>query len=91
MNTTTNRIKSKREAFATHYGLDYADTEDYRYQYGRTTQPVWVVNDKYITVSKVGQAPAKHRNGIEWNWEEIKDEFINRDGWIIWESQVKIN
>lgn len=80
-------IKSKREALATHCGIDFAETEDYRYHYGQTTQPVWAFDDCYYCVTKTNQRPAKHRSGIEWNWMEEKNDFINKDGYKIWKSK----
>lgn len=77
-------IKSKRDAMAAHCGLDFAETEDYRYHYGLTTQPVWAFTRYYICVTKGNQKPAKHRQGTEWNWQEIPDPFVNKDGYKIW-------
>lgn len=60
-------IKSKREALATHLGLDFSETEDYRYHYGHTTQPVWSFDNAYYCVVKERSNPAKHRSGLEWD------------------------
>lgn len=79
-------IKSKREALAQHFNLDFAETEDFRYHQGRTTQPVYAFTDFYICITKGGQKPATHRDGFEWNWVEIKDDFVNKFGYNIWKS-----
>lgn len=84
-------IKSKREAFAVHCGLDFSETEDFRYHYGRTTQPVWAFDTCYYCITKQGQRPAKHRDGIQWNWKEIKNQFINQFGYIIWKAGTEVN
>lgn len=82
-------IKSKRDAFAQHCVLDFAETEDYRYHYGLTTQPVWAFDDCYYCVTNESQRPAKHRDGSIWQWQEIKNDFINKDGWKIWKAPTE--
>lgn len=82
-------IKSKRDAFAQHMMFDYAETEDYRYHYGHTTQPVWATDGLYICVTKHNQKPAKHRNNFEWDWNEVRNDLVNKDGYKIWESLSK--
>lgn len=78
-------IKSKRDAFATHCGLDYAETEHYRYHYGHTSQPVWAFDSCYYCVTKGSQKPAKYKGDADhWTWEEVKDNFVNTYGYKIW-------
>lgn len=82
-------IKSKRDALATHCNLDFAETEDYRYHYGHTSQPVWAFTDHYYCVTKRGQKPAKHTSGLEWKWQEVKNDFVNKDGYVIWKAPTE--
>jgi len=83
-------IKSKRDALATHLMLDFSETEDYRYHYGHTSQPVWAFTDCYYCVTRLNQKPAKHiLSEIDWNWEEVKNDFINKDGYKIWKADTE--
>jgi hypothetical protein len=77
-------VKTKRQAMAYHYCMDIAETEDNRYHYGRTTQPVWAFNSFYCCVTKETQRPAKHRDGMAWDWEQVGEV----DGFKIWEAKV---
>jgi len=79
-------IKNKRDAIAQHLMLDYSEVEDYRYHYGHTTQPVYAITDCYYCATKGSQKPAKHRSGMEWDWQEEKDSFVNQNGYKIWKS-----
>jgi len=79
-------IKNKREAIAHHLMLDYYEVEDYRYHYGHTTQPVYAIDDYYCAV-KANQKPAKHRYDMDFNWVEIADEFLNKNGYKIYKSK----
>lgn len=89
MSTQRKEIKSKRDAFAAHYMLDLAETEDYRYHYGHTSQPVWAFSEKYACVTKGNQKPATHTSGLEWKWKEIPDAFLNRNGYKLWEAPTE--
>lgn len=82
-------VKNKRDAIAAHLMLDYSEVEDYRYHFGLTTQPVYAFTDAYYCVTKGSQRPAKHREGLEWDWKEVVDDFVNRDGYRIWKSTTK--
>lgn len=81
-------IKSKREAFAEHCMLDFSETEDYRYHYGHTSGPVWAFSECYFSVTKKGQKPPTHRSGLKWNWVEVKNDYVNKDGYIIWKAET---
>lgn len=87
---TTNKqkpaIKSKRDAIATHCGLELSEVEYYRYHYGLTTQPVYAFTDQYYCVTRAGEKPAKHREGIKWNWKIVPDAFVNESGYFIWQA-----
>ena len=82
-------IKTRRQAFAQYCGLDHAETEDYRYHAGRTSIPVYAINHTYYCVTKGKQKPASHRDGMGLSWKEVKDDFVNKDGWKIWEAVAK--
>ena len=82
-------IKSKREAVATHVQFDFQEIEEYRYHYGKTSQPVYALTDAYYCATKPNQRPAKHVDGMDWKWKEVKNEFINKDGWIIWKADCE--
>ena len=79
-------IKSRNEAFATHCGLDISEAKEYRYHYGKTSQPVWAINNEYYCVTKARQKPATHRDGMEWEWVEVADKILNENGYKIWKS-----
>lgn len=78
-------IKNKRDAIAQHLMLDYSEVEDYRYHYGHTTQPVYAIDDAYYCATKT--SPAKHRYDMEFNWVEVADEFLNKNGYKIYKSK----
>lgn len=80
-------IKSKREAIATYTGMDFYDIEDLRYHQGQTSQPVYAFTDYYLCVARKGQKPAKHRSGMEWEWEEVVDSYVNGYGYKIWKAK----
>lgn len=86
MTTIYKTIKSKRDAIAQHLSLDIAEVEDYRYHYGHTTQPVYAFTSSYYCATKMNQRPAKHRDGMAWEWVEVKDDYVNRGGYKIWKS-----
>jgi hypothetical protein len=79
-------IQNKNEAFASHCGLEISEAKEYRYHQGRTSHPVWAINDEYYCVTKGNQKPAVHRDGMTWNWIEIPDEMINNFGYRVWKS-----
>jgi len=80
-------IKSKRQAIATHLGLDASDIEHYRYHYGLTSQPVYAFSDCYYCATKGNQKPATHINGsIVWKWEAVTDGYLQKSGYKIWKS-----
>jgi hypothetical protein len=81
-------MKSKLEAIATHLMMDISELKDYRYHFGRTSQPVFAIGDSYYCITKLTQKPAKHRDGMIWNWFETKDEYLNTYGYHVWESKI---
>ena len=79
-------LMTRTQAFANHIGCDLAEVKDYRYHYGRTSLPVWSVDNQYYCVTKVGAKPSTHRNGMEFDWVQLKDNFAEASGFQIWIS-----
>jgi hypothetical protein len=75
---------TKNQAFASHCGLDLSESREYRYHTGRTSQPVWAIDNAYYCVTKGNELPATHRDGMEWNWTEIADQHLNQYHYKIW-------
>jgi hypothetical protein len=69
---------------ATEFGWDNSEMEECRYQSGRTDRPVFVINDDYYCAVKIGQKPAKHYDGGQWNWQQKSSRFAESNGWQIW-------
>jgi hypothetical protein len=80
-------IKTKNSAIASHLMLEASELKDYRYHYGRTSLPVWSVDNEYYCVTKGAEKPAKHRDGLAWEWEEVSDNWVNHNGYRIWKSK----
>jgi hypothetical protein len=79
-------MKTSIAAIATHLGMDNSEVREYRYHTGRTSLPVWSVDDSYYCVTKGTQKPAVHRDGMEFNWIKVKDNYVELDGWQVWKS-----
>ncbi len=83
------KIKGSKEALAWHLGWDIADLKDCQYQPGRTTKAIYTIGDDYYTCIPLGQSPPKAtRNDREWDWAEIKDNFVNYQGYKIFKQTV---
>lgn len=78
--------KTKAQAFANHTGLALNELPDYRYHYGRTTTAVYWIDDSYYCVTKGNEKPAVHRDGMEFDWVQMTDNFAAADGFKIWIS-----
>jgi len=87
----SKNIKSRRDALAAHLSLDLADVNYYRYHTGHTSIPVYAFTEAYYCVTRGSEKPAKHRDGIEWKWVEVPDNYINQDGYKIWKAGTEIN
>ena len=74
---------------ATQFGWDLSDLEDYRYQYGRTDRPVYAIGNECFCAVKIGQKPAKHQGGINWEWEKDHSVFAESYGWQNWKASDK--
>lgn len=84
-------IKTKRQAFAEHCQLDFAETEDYRYQPSRNKGAVYAFDDQYICITKGNQKPVKKHREDEgnWKWVEVKDDFLAKFGYKVWSHKVQ--
>jgi hypothetical protein len=80
-------MKTPTEALANHLQMDYSELKDYRYHYGHTSRPVYALEDSYYCITKGSQKAATHRSGMEWEWVEVKDRFINEHGYKIWKHK----
>lgn len=47
---------TRRNAVATYLGFDAAEMADYRYHAGRTTVPVWAIDQSYFTAGSDSDA-----------------------------------
>lgn len=63
--------KSAASMIAWWFCTDSASISETKYQHGRTTIPVYVLGDDYYCCPPVGGAPARHRDGDNWKWQEI--------------------
>ena len=79
-------MKTPTEALANHLQMDYYELKDYRYHYGHTSIPVYALEKSYYCCTRGSKKPATHRSGMEWNWIEVKNDFINKFGYRIWET-----
>ncbi len=81
-------IKTSKQALATHLGMDFADMEHYRYRGRVQTIPVYAVGNEYYCSSKTKPAKEIGSNITdELKWGEVKDDFVNRDGWKIFQAK----
>jgi hypothetical protein len=76
-------IKSGKAALANHFGWDIAEVDDHIYQRGMFSKNVYTVGNSYYCVTKTTPAKSRDINGTKFDWKEVKDDFINRDGWKI--------
>ena len=74
---------TKKEVFATHCGLDFSEVKDYLYRYGKTSIPVWAIDNVFYCVTKGNEKTATD-NDMNWEWYEIKDDLANSHGYKIW-------
>ena len=79
-------IKNRTDAIATHLGMDIVEVREYRYHQGRTNLPVWSIDNHFYCVTKGNQKPARHRDGLEFNWVRVKDNYVELDDWLIYKS-----
>jgi hypothetical protein len=60
----TNVRINRRMVLAEHFGCDYADLDDTRYQPSRFVKiPVWVDGDDFYCVTRPGESPPLKRDG----------------------------
>ena len=81
------KIKTSTQALAILWSCDVGDVKDSRYHGGHTSIPVYSSDDGYWCSSKT--KPAVHYNDdILWEWKEVKDNFVNSQGWKIWKCEI---
>lgn len=71
------------------FSWDYSDIQECRYQYGRTSKPVFTIGDDYYTATKIGQKPPKHSGGLDFNWEKVESKIADSIGWQVWKSPLE--
>lgn len=81
-------MKTAKEALATHLGMSFSDLADYNYQYGHWSKSIYAIGDETYCCVKEGAAPAKpnRKNVSPKNWQEVKDEYVNKFGWKIFKA-----
>ena len=75
-----------KEAIAQHLMMDISELNEYRYHYGFTSIPVYGLTDFYLCCTKKGKSPATYKGEQTWEWKEVKNDFINNQGLVIWKS-----
>lgn len=81
----TKRLNAA-EAIANVLGWDMQDVKDNRYQYGRTSKPVFTAGDYYYCA---GDVPARfYEDHNKWEWKQVKNPMNEKYGWIVWKSSM---
>lgn len=86
---------NRREAFATALGLDYAETEDYRYQPKGGVPAVYAREQDYYTVATESEilkikARYSHLEAFDTSWQKTTDSYQFEvvakagKGWFLW-------
>lgn len=71
------------QALAEHLGIDYSELKDYRYHAGKSSTPIYAIDDCYYCA---GKKAAIHMD-IEFDWIEVPDKYINSFGIKIFKTQ----
>lgn len=79
-------IRNKAQALAHNTGMDVTELKDYRYHYGRTSKPIWSIDNQYYCVTLLNESPANHRDGMVFEWVKLTDNFAAHYGYQIWIS-----
>lgn len=58
-----------RQALCGQLGLDFHEIMDYRYHAGRTTVPVYAIDEDYFCCTKNDRRPALYLGKVFWNWQ----------------------
>lgn len=84
----TKRLNAA-EAVANVLGWDIQDVKDNRYQYGRTSKPVFTAGDSYYCA---GETPARfYEDHNRWKWERVGNPLNEKQGWIVWKANMNEN
>lgn len=70
---------------AMEFCADRRDIQEARYQYGRTTRPVYVLNEVYWCAIPVGLKPPTHHT-LSFSWYAYVSSFAESIGWQIYRS-----
>lgn len=74
------------EAIANVLGWDVEDVKDNRYQYGRTSKPVFTAGDYYYCA---GETPAKfYEKENRWEWVKVEHPTNSKYGWTVWRAHM---
>lgn len=74
------------EAIANVLGWDIGDVKENRYQYGRTSKPVFTAGDYYYCA---GETPAKfYGDENKWRWESVSCALNDSKGWKVWKARM---
>jgi hypothetical protein len=77
-----------RTILAMEFSFDSSELREYQYHAGRTDKPVYAIGNAYYCATKIGQKPAKHREGMEWLWQTYNSSFAKNQGYQIWIAQT---
>lgn len=81
----TKRLNAA-EAIANVLGRDITDVKDNRYQYGRTSKPVFTAGEYYYCA---GDVPAKfYEDESRWEWEKVEHPSNDKYGWTVWKAHM---
>jgi hypothetical protein len=62
-------------ALAATLSMDTKELSEYRYHYGQTKRPLYLIGDDYFTAGSV-KPSAKDFNGFEYRWTKYSDQFF---------------
>ncbi len=80
-------IKTAKQALAQHWQMDLDDMSHYRYKGRLTDKPVYSIDNEYYCASKGKPSKEIGTNiGDTYQWEEVKDDFVNSQGWKIFKA-----
>lgn len=75
---------TKRLAIASHFDMDAAEVENYRYQPTRTPCPVYTAGNDYYTATSPSTRP---KGSADYVWEPVYSWVTAMYGNVIWRAQ----
>lgn len=80
-------IKTAKQALATHWEMDFADVDHYRYKGRIMDKPVYSIDNFYYCATK-GKPAKEIGSNItdQYQWAEVADPFVNKFGWKIFKA-----